>query len=63
MILVVLRAIRGGLLSAERVMMLSGMKSGQMELNLELSSIQMSIRFLIQSFSLIGGHLFGTLLR
>ncbi|KVS55475.1 hypothetical protein WK39_20025 [Burkholderia cepacia] len=63
MILVVLRVIRGGLLSAERVVMLSGMKSGQMELNSELSSIQMSIHFLIQSSSLIGRHLFGTLLR
>ncbi|AOR71722.1 hypothetical protein BBJ41_30265 [Burkholderia stabilis] len=61
MILVVLRVIQGGLLSVE--MRGAGMKGGQMELNSELSSIQMSIHFLTQSSSLIDGHLFSMLLR
>lgn len=63
MILVVLRVIQGGLLSVEMGGVLSGMKGGQMGLNSELSSIQMSIHFLIQSSSLIDGHLFSMLLR
>ncbi len=62
MILVVLRVIQGGLLSVE-MRGVSGMKGGQMELNSEFSSIQMSIHFLTQSSSLIDGHLFSMLLR